>query len=66
VTKLIVEGMNCGHCVKAVTEALEGVSGVESVAEVSLETGAAVVQGEADVAALIAAIEEKGFAAKAA
>ncbi len=65
-TKLIVEGMNCGHCVKAVTEALEGVSGVESVVEVSLETGAAVVQGEVDVAALIAAIEEKGFAAKAA
>ena len=65
-TKLIVEGMNCGHCVKAVTEALEGVSGVGSVVEVSLESGEAVVNGEADVGALIAAIEEKGFAAKVA
>lgn len=65
-TKLIVEGMSCGHCVKAVTEALEGVSGVESVVEVSLEKGEATVQGAAEVAALVAAIEEKGFDARAA
>ena len=64
-TKLIVEGMNCGHCVKAVTEALEGVSGAGSVVEVSLETGEATVTGETDVSALIAAIEDRGFAAKA-
>ena len=65
-TKLIVEGMNCGHCVKAVTEALEGVVGVGSSVEVSLENGEATVTGSADVAALIAAIEEKGFAARVA
>ncbi len=64
-TKLIVEGMNCGHCVKSVTEALQGVSGVESVA-VSLEKGEAVVEGAADVAALVAAVEEVGFDAKGA
>ena len=64
-TKLIVEGMNCGHCVKSVTEALQGVSGVDSV-DVSLEKGEAVVEGAADVAALVAAIEEAGFDAKGA
>ena len=64
-TKLIVEGMNCGHCVKSVTEALQGVSGVDSV-DVSLEKGEAVVEGSADVAALVAAVEEVGFDAKGA
>ncbi len=59
-TKLIVEGMNCGHCVKAVTEALEGVVGVGSSVEVSLENGEATVTGSADVAALVGAIGEKG------
>ncbi|MCG8508401.1 MAG: heavy-metal-associated domain-containing protein [Rhodospirillales bacterium] len=62
--KLIVEGMSCGHCVKAVTEALEGVSGVETVIGVSLETGEAVVEGSAPVSVLVAAIEEKGFDAR--
>ena len=65
-TKLIVEGMNCGHCVKSVTEALEGVAGVDKVVEVSLEKGEAVVEGSADVAAMVAAIEERGFGAKGA
>ncbi len=64
-TKLIVEGMNCGHCVKAVTEALEGVAGVDKV-DVSLEKGEAQVEGSADVAALVAAIEERGFGARGA
>ena len=64
-TKLIVDGMNCGHCVKSVTEALQSVSGVDSV-DVSLEKGEAVVEGSADVAALVAAIEEAGFDAKGA
>ena len=62
--KLIVEGMSCGHCVKAVTEALEGVSGVETVIDVSLETGEAVVEGSAPASVLVAAIEEKGFDAR--
>lgn len=64
-TKLIVEGMNCGHCVKSVTEALQGVSGVDSV-DVSLEKGEALVEGSADVATLVAAVEEIGFGAKGA
>ena len=64
--KLKVEGMNCGHCVKSVTEALSGVAGVKKVIEVSLERGEAVIEGTADAAALIAAVEESGFEAKVA
>lgn len=64
--KLKVDGMNCGHCVKAVTEALQGVAGVDKVVEVSLERGEAVVEGQAEVAALVAAIEGKGFDARGA
>ena len=42
-TKILkVSGMSCEHCVRAVTEAVGSISGVESV-KVSLETGAAEV-----------------------
>lgn len=64
--KLKVEGMNCGHCVKSVTEALSGVAGVKAVVEVSLERGEALIEGSAEPAALIAAVEERGFEAKVA
>ena len=47
--------MTCGHCVRATEKALQGVSGVES-AEVTLDPGAAVVKGDADPAALVAAV----------
>ena len=64
--KLKVDGMNCGHCVKSVTEALAGVVGVTKVVEVSLERGEAVIEGAAEAGALIAAVEERGFEARAA
>lgn len=64
--KLKVEGMNCGHCVKSVTEALAGVAGVKKVVEVSLDRGEALIEGSAEPAALIAAIEDKGFEARVA
>ncbi len=56
-----IEGMHCQHCVAAVTEALNGVEGVEKVA-VSLENNNAVVEGNgfAD-AALKEAVEDTGF-----
>lgn len=60
---LKITGMTCGHCVRATTKALEAVPGVKS-AEVTLEPGGAVVHGEADVAALIAAVEEEGYEAE--
>ncbi len=65
-TKLNITGMNCGHCVKAVNEALSEVPGVEKVVDVSLERGEAQVEGNADTAALIAAVEEEGYEASAA
>jgi copper chaperone len=61
--KLAIQGMSCGHCVGAVSKALEAVAGVESV-EVSLERGEARVEGNADAAVLIAAVEEEGYEAR--
>ena len=58
--KLKIEGMSCGHCKASVEEALRGVAGVTAVA-VDLEGGVASVEGEAEAAALVAAIEERGF-----
>jgi copper chaperone CopZ len=55
--------MTCMHCVGAVTKALENVPGVESAA-VSLDDKQAVVTGNADTAALLAAIKEEGYEAE--
>lgn len=58
---LRIEGMQCGHCSSRVKAALEKVAGVTS-AEVSHETGTAVITGESlDAAALKAAVENQGF-----
>ena len=62
-TVLNVTGMTCGHCVSAVTRALEQVPGVERV-DVTLQPGQAVVYGDADHQALIEAIKEEGYEAK--
>ncbi len=64
--KLKVEGMTCGHCESAVKESLATVPGVEAVVAVSAETGEAVVQGDPDLANLIAAVKEAGYEATAA
>ncbi|HKI56396.1 MAG TPA: cation transporter [Trueperaceae bacterium] len=61
-TNLKVEGMTCHHCVMAVTKALESVAGVTS-AKVDLDNGSAVVDGDADVQAMIAAVQEEGYRA---
>ena len=57
-----VEGMMCKHCVKAVTNAVQAVDGVESV-EVSLEEKTAVVTLAKEVsdAELKAAVEAEDF-----
>jgi len=59
---LKIEGMMCGHCEKAVREALMAVEGVES-AEASHEKGEAVVKLSGPVAdeALIAAVEAEEY-----
>lgn len=62
--ELNVTGMTCDHCVHAVTTALQDLPGVAK-AVVSLDDKLAKVdvEGEADVAAMIAAIEEEGYEA---
>ncbi|EXJ14442.1 CopZ family metallochaperone [Imhoffiella purpurea] len=62
-TKIQVTGMSCMHCVGAVTKALQGVPGVDQ-AEVSLEANQALVTGNADPEAMLAAIKEEGFGAE--
>jgi copper chaperone CopZ len=63
-TLLKIGGMSCEHCVKHVTEALEGVNGVKS-AKVSLKNGEAVVKHEdgASVEAMKAAVVQAGYEA---
>jgi copper chaperone len=63
-TTLKVDGMTCMHCAGAVKQALEQVPGVEG-ADVSLEKGQAVVSGDADVQALVAAVRAEGYEAVA-
>lgn len=56
-----IEGMSCEHCVKAVTNALKEVDGVEEV-KVSLEEKNAVVKGNnLDDEKLKGAVEEAGY-----
>ena len=60
---LPIEGMNCASCVGRVERALKAVPGVGE-ATVNLATERATVKGTADVAALIAAIEDAGYDAR--
>ncbi len=57
-----VAAMHCGNCTAAVEREISLVAGVESV-EADLETKLVLVRGEADDAAVRAAIEEAGYAA---
>ena len=58
--ELRIEGMSCGHCVRAVEEALSEVPGVTSV---QVEMGRAVVEVAEGVTrqALAAALEEEDY-----
>ncbi|MEU5093389.1 heavy-metal-associated domain-containing protein [Streptomyces sp. NPDC020996] len=57
-----VTGMTCAHCVRAVTEEISGVAGVESVT-VDLATGSVTVtvSRPVDRAAIADAVDEAGF-----
>lgn len=61
-TRYTVNGMTCEHCVKAVTEEVTAIDGVESVA-VDLPTGALTVVSsrELSAAAVRDAVEEAGY-----
>ncbi|MEX2501445.1 MAG: cation transporter [Trueperaceae bacterium] len=60
-TRLAIEGMTCGHCKKAVEDALASVDGVTRV-QVDLDAGRADVEG-GDVEPLIKAVRDEGYAA---
>lgn len=62
--ELKVSGMTCGHCESAVDKALAALPGVTRVVKVSRDEERVVVEGEPDVQALIAAIEEEGYTAE--
>ena len=57
-----VTGMTCGHCVQAVTEEVEKVPGVTSVA-IDLPTGRVTVTSERDLddTEVAAAVDEAGY-----
>jgi len=59
---LAIEGMSCGHCVRAVKSALMGIAGVE---DADVEIGRATVRAGSAVAldALVAVLEEEGYKA---
>ncbi|TVT25606.1 heavy-metal-associated domain-containing protein [Amycolatopsis acidiphila] len=61
-TSYTVTGMTCEHCVKAVTEEVGRIEGVESVA-VDLPSGALTVvsSGELSDDAVRAAVDEAGY-----
>lgn len=64
ITELAVEGMTCASCVGRVEKALQGVPGV-SEATVNLATERATVRGTASIEALVAAVEQTGYHARA-
>lgn len=57
-----VEGMTCGHCVKAVTEEVSAIEGVTAV-DVDLASGRVTVTADVDPAteAVAAAVDEAGY-----
>lgn len=58
--KIAVEGMTCGHCVRAITEALRGLDPGAQV-EVDLAGKQVDFRGNADAASVRGAIVEAGY-----
>lgn len=57
---LQVEGMSCGHCVRAVTEAIRALDPRAEVA-IDLATGTVRAETGAEPKAVTAAVEEEGY-----
>ncbi|XVV06667.1 heavy-metal-associated domain-containing protein [Actinosynnema sp. CA-248983] len=57
----VVQGMTCGGCATKVTNAVQGVAGVQDV-KVDISGGRLSVSGPADEAAVTAAVEGVGYA----
>ena len=60
---LQVEGMSCGHCIRAVTNAITALDGAAKV-EVDLAAKGVVVKTSLPRAVVVRAVEEEGFAVK--
>ncbi|MNP36503.1 Copper chaperone CopZ [compost metagenome] len=60
-----VQGMSCGHCVKAITQAVQA---KDPAADVQIDLGAKTVQVQSSLPAdaVLAAIKEEGYEASAA
>lgn len=61
--KVLIKGMSCEHCVKAVEQALSALDGVTEV-QVSLEKGLASLvcdEDRCDIGRIEAAIKEEGY-----
>lgn len=63
-TTITVEDMSCEHCEQTVTDALQDVNGVTDVS-VDRKAEQANVDGDADVSALVEAVENAGYTAHA-
>ncbi|WP_323675710.1 heavy metal-associated domain-containing protein [Halorubellus sp. PRR65] len=63
-TDLTVTGMSCEHCEQTVEDALADVDGVTD-ASADNEADTVTVEGDADVDALVAAVEDAGYDATA-
>ena len=63
-TEFAVTGMSCGHCENAVRAEVSQISGVETI-DVSAQSGHLVITSSTPVddAAVIAAVDEAGYAA---
>ena len=59
-TTLTIDGMSCGHCVRAVRDALTAVPGAD-VEAVAVGEARVRVQGDAAREAAVAAVEAEGF-----
>jgi copper chaperone len=55
-----VSGMSCGHCVRAITQAIQALDPVARV-EVDLAVGLVRVESSQDAAQIQAAIAEEGY-----
>lgn len=62
-TTLSVPDMTCGHCKASVTQALSALAGIAQV-DVDLTTQTVRVDGTADPAQMVKALDEVGFPAQ--
>lgn len=58
-----VQGMTCGHCVKAVTDAIKG-QDPSAIVQVDLPTGEVIVESDLAAQQIVSLIGEEGYQAQ--